>query len=166
MTTNVFVGIDPGSSGGIAALDANGRVMVAQAMPDTDADVLALMRETLKFMATPFACIERVSASPQMGVVSAFKFGRGLGGLMMALQALGIPHDAVLPTKWQTLLGCRTGGGRMGERDHTAAKNLTKARAQQLWPEYPRITHAIADALLIAEFCRRVHCPMKEAINA
>lgn len=54
----------------------------------------------------------------------------------------------------------------MGERDHTAAKNLTKARAQQLWPEYPRITHAIADALLIAEFCRRVHCPMKEAINA
>jgi hypothetical protein len=34
-------------------------------------------------------------------------------------------------------------------------KNVTKRRAQQLFPQL-KVTHAIADALLIAEYGRRV----------
>jgi hypothetical protein len=59
--------------------------------------------------------------------------------------AAGIPYDLVLPVKWQTAMSCRTKGD----------KNVSKARAQQLFPDV-KVTHAIADALLIAEFCRRV----------
>ena len=32
-------------------------------------------------------------------------------------------------------------------------KNVTKNRAQQLWPTI-KVTHAIADALLLGEYCR------------
>jgi hypothetical protein len=85
------------------------------------------------------------SASPQMGVTSAFTFGKGYGGLLMLLTALDIPFDQITPRKWQTAMGCLSGGD----------KNVTKRRAQQLFPKLT-ITHAIADALLLAEFCRRV----------
>jgi hypothetical protein len=79
-----------------------------------------------------------------MGVVSAFTFGRGYGGLLMALTALEIPFVDVSPQKWQGAIGCMTKGD----------KNVSKAKAQAMFPTI-KITHAIADALLIAEWCRR-----------
>jgi hypothetical protein len=35
-------------------------------------------------------------------------------------------------------------------------KHISKQRAQQLFPS-AKVTHAIADALLLAEYCGRVH---------
>ena len=40
-------------------------------------------------------------------------------------------------------------------------KNVTKSRAQELFPEL-KITHAIADALLIAEYGRRVRIDVSD----
>src|SRR5678816_2283590 len=137
----IFIGIDPDLSGGIAALDASGAVVSVVAMPATEVDVLV----ALKFSDGARAVLERVSASPQMGTVSAFTFGRGFGGLRMALAAQMIPFDEVTPGKWQQVMGCRTGGD----------KNISKRRAQALFPSV-KVTHKIADALLIAEYCRRL----------
>ena len=47
--------------------------------------------------------------------------------------------------RWQKYLGCLTKGD----------KNVSKAKAQELFPDL-KITHAIADSLLIAEYGRRV----------
>jgi len=77
-------------------------------------------------------------------VASSFKFGQGFGHLEMALTAAKIPFTYVTPQKWQKELGCLTGGD----------KNVSKSRAQQLFPHI-KCTHAISDALLIAEYCRR-----------
>ena len=155
--SKLYIGIDPGESGGIAGLNGEGRVVLIEAMPPTDADILRVLRVMLASVHDPdaFAVVERVGASPQMGVSSAFKFGGSARAVRMALTAVGIPYDQVLPTKWQTLLSCRTGGGELGKRSATEAKNITKRRAQELWPER-RITHNVADALLLAEYCRRV----------
>jgi hypothetical protein len=79
-----------------------------------------------------------------MGVTSAFTFGRGYGSLLMALTAKRVPFDEVPPGTWQKTMGCLSGGD----------KNVTKRRAQQLFPAV-KVTHAVADALLIAEFARR-----------
>ena len=49
----------------------------------------------------------------------------------------------VSPVKWQTAMGCRTGGD----------KNVSKAEAQRLWPSL-KITHRNADSLLLAEYAR------------
>lgn len=152
----LFIGIDPGASGGLACLDRVGHFVLVEKMPETPGDILSVVHLMLaaKPMAPAFAYLEKVSTSPQMGVASAGSFMRNVGRLETALAAAHVPYDWILPTRWQTVLGCRTGGGKFGQRDATAAKNLTKARAQQLWPA-AKITHAIADALLLAEFCRR-----------
>ena len=143
-----YFGIDPGVNGGIALLDGEGHVIEALKMPTTDADLLHHLLFNFVFKFVPTRCravLERASASPQMGVVSAFTFGRGYGALRMALTASQIPFDEVSPVKWQTAMGCRTGGD----------KNVSKRRAQQLFPGVT-VVHAIADALLLAEYCRRV----------
>lgn len=77
-------------------------------------------------------------------MASSFRFGQSYGFLRGVLVACRVPFDQVTPAKWQRNLGCLSKGD----------KNVTKAKAQELWPEL-RITHAIADALLIAEYGRR-----------
>jgi hypothetical protein len=92
------------------------------------------------------AYIEGVNAMPGQGVVSTFKFGMNYGLWQGILVALKIPFERVYPLKWQTAMSCRTGGN----------KNISKARAQELFPRI-KVTHAIADALLIAEYGRRLY---------
>ena len=121
-------------------------------MPETDAELLGLLHELATLGNPVTATIERVFSSPQMGVKSAFSFGASKGRLMMALTAANISYDEVTPQKWQRSLGCLSKGD----------KNVTKSKAEQLFPQasfvgnLSRITHAVADSLLIAEFCRRL----------
>lgn len=147
----IFLGIDPGLSGGVAALTKSGMWVTAQKMPATERDLLELLQEVRRDAAgygtdQIRATLEFVRSSPQMGVASAFKFGAGYGGLRMALAASAIPFDEVTPQKWQVAMRCRSGGD----------KNVTKRRAQELFPG-GAVTHAIADALLLAEYGRRLH---------
>ena len=141
---NVYIGLDPGQAGGIAVIV--GADVRAVKMPDTERDVLDYLRncQTLSD-GYIYGMLENVHSSPQMGVSSAFKFGVGFGGLRMALVAAGISFDLVTPQRWQKLLGCRSQGD----------KNVTKRRAQDIFPQIA-VTHAIADALLLAEYCRRI----------
>lgn len=55
-----------------------------------------------------------------------------------------VPFTEVTPQKWQRAMGCLSGGD----------KNVTKARAQQLWPTL-KLTHANSDAYLLAEYARK-----------
>jgi hypothetical protein len=141
----IIIGIDPGTNGGIAWITSDGKAC-AEKMPDTLQDLWELI-ESIGFDIpdyTPYqikAYIEQVSSSPQMGVVSAFTFGRGYGNIEMALTAAGIPFERVRPQVWQKALGCLTKGD----------KNITKRKAQELYPSI-KVTHAIADSLLIANY--------------
>ena len=163
----IFIGIDPGVSGGIALLREDGSVVRAVAMPATEADLFQLLSDLDRFSGPndsgPVkAVLERVSASPRMGVVSAFTFGKGYGALLMALTATRISFDLVSPSKWQPAMGViYSGRAKQGQRD----KNVSKRRAQQLFPSLT-ITHAIADACLLAEYSRRLESGryVKEAI--
>ena len=138
----IFFGIDPGKSGSISAIwDDGGAYMQHCKLNGTEADVAQFVQDFDGQSA--HAMIERVSSSPQMGVVSAFTFGRSYGFLRGLLAGLKIPYSEVSPQKWQAAMSCRSKGD----------KNVTKARAQQLWPTI-KITHANADSLLIAEYAR------------
>lgn len=151
----VFFGIDPGKSGGVAGLSVEGKVVVLEKRPDDLAALCAIFRP----WPTAFAMIEFVRSSPQMGVSSAFTFGRGLGQLEVAMVAAGLRYEEVLPRTWQKSLGIGYGGA----LTDVEKKNITKAQALALFPpdrywiEARPITHATADALLIAEFCRLSH---------
>lgn len=139
----LIIGIDPGASGGIAWHTDGG--MDCCKMPETERDVWhALQTLVVSSDGKRKAYIEKVHSSPQQGVTSAFTFGRGYGFLRGCLIALEIPFEEVTPQKWQSAMGCMTKG----------KKNVSKSRAQQLWPGIT-ITHAVADALLICEHGRR-----------
>lgn len=141
----LFLGIDPGKTGGIAALRKDGGIYVVSSMPDTDHELLAFLEGLGQgFGKDAFAFVERVHSMPKQGHVGAFTFGRNVGALHMALCSAGIGFDLITPGTWQAALSCLSGGD----------KNVTKRRACQLWPRQT-ITHATADALLIAEFGRR-----------
>lgn len=140
-----YIGIDPGKGGGIAAVNKTGYILAAVHMPATIADLLEELQPYGLLQGAAFAILEFVRSSPQMGVGSAFTFGRGVGHIEASLVASKIPFDEVTPGRWQAAMQCLSGGD----------KNVTKARAQKLWPRH-KITHAIADALLIAEYGRRL----------
>jgi len=137
----LYIGIDPGKSGGIAFIPEKGKAW-AHSMPDTERDVLELLQSVLEY--EPQAVMERVGPMPKQGVVSTFTFGMGYGALGMALIATEIPFERVSPAVWQRSLDCLTKGD----------KNVSKRKAQELFPHI-KITHSIADALLIAEYARR-----------
>lgn len=141
---SVFIGIDPGQSGGIALVSDG--FAFADKMPETEADTAELLWNTLAFKAGGKAMcfIEAVHSMPKQGVASSFKFGRSYGFLRGLLIGLKIPFEEITPQVWQKEMNCRTGGN----------KNVSKAKAQQLWPAL-KITHATADSLLIAECARR-----------
>jgi crossover junction endodeoxyribonuclease RuvC len=133
-----ILGIDPGANGAIAWI-TNGKPCVEK-MPDTLQDLWELLRD-IAVEGQCVAYLEQVHSSPQMGVVSSFTFGNGFGRLEMALTAAGIPFERVRPQVWQKVMGCMTKGD----------KNVSKRRSQELFPQI-KVTHAIADALLIASY--------------
>jgi len=140
----ITIGIDPGKNGGIAVIDELGHAY-ADKMPETLQDLFEHFDSfNLSHTGDRRAYLEQVHSSPQMGVKSAFTFGNGFGHLEMALTACSIPFERIRPQVWQKALGCLTKGD----------KGITKAKAQEMFPSI-KMTHAIADSLLIAEYGRR-----------
>lgn len=138
----IFFGIDPGKSGAVSAMWDDGVPSTSFCkLSETEQDIADWFQQF--DLAKAKAVLERVSASPQMGVVSAFTFGRSYGFLRGVLCGLRIPVAEVAPAKWQAAFGCRTKGD----------KNISKSAAQQRWPSL-KITHANADSLLLAEYGR------------
>ncbi len=139
------MGIDPGMSGGLAIINQNGFSPVIYAFKDkTNADIASVL-EKLFYIYDCFCYIENVHSMPEQGRVSIFTFGKNYGGLLMALACFKIPYTTVSPVKWQRHLRCLSRGD----------KKVTRAKAQELFPDI-KVTHAIADALLIAEYGRQI----------
>lgn len=145
-----YLGCDPGKEGGLALI-IPGSCPFALRMPETERDLWDSIRDISKLCdGNVIAAIEQVHSMPRQGVASTFTFGRGYGGLRMAILAAGIPFVDVTPQKWQKAIGCLTGGD----------KKVSLAKAQQLfptaeWKGTQKYKLAIADALLIAEWLRQ-----------
>lgn len=137
----VYLGIDPGASGAIAALTSAGPIWIK--LSETEHDVSEWLANYANRDGSR-AIIEQVNAMPKQGLSSTFKFGKSYGFLIGLLTAHRVPYKLATPRTWMRAIGTMSGGD----------KNLTKAAAQRMWPDL-KITHANADALLIAEYCRR-----------
>jgi len=137
-----YMGVDPGMSGAIAILCSDGNVVRLIRLDSTEHDVAISVGSLAPYIR--MAYLEKVHSMPRQGVASTFKFGTSYGFCRGVLVSHAIPFVEVTPAKWQQAMGCRTKGD----------KNVSKAAAQRLWPA-EKITHRTADALLIAEHCRR-----------
>ncbi len=141
------IGIDPGANGGIAVLDDSGAVIFFSKMPATPQDLIDCLSE---FANDSVCTLERVQGMPKQGGSAMFNFGKGFGYIEMALIALKIPTETITPQKWEKTY--QLGASR--DCTKTEWKNKLKAKAQQMFP-YIKMTLAICDALLIAEYGRR-----------
>lgn len=150
MQPSSFCAIDPGASGGYVVRNSAGTVVSVGAYHEP-ADVVKVVK-WMKGMAvadyTVAAVIEKVWASPVMGVASAFSFGENYGAWVMAFRAHGIPVYAVTPQQWQRVMAPDIDG--QGQ----ARKAALKVQAAKLFPEI-KPTLAICDALLISEYVLR-----------
>lgn len=148
------IGIDPGASGAIALIHSG--VIHTCRMTETDADVAEFLNCWLRSVQlSSFAFIEKVHSMPKQGVSSSFKFGASYGFLKGLLTGLKIPFEEVTPQRWQKAMGCMTKGD----------KNVSKAACQRLFPQ-EKVVHATADAMLIAEYCRRELVARGNQMNA
>lgn len=146
----IYLGIDPGVSGGMAVLDAQAKVLLLTKMPQNTPAHIAFLQRVLAAAGGAdkvFGAIELVHSSPQMGVRSAFTFGRVYERCTALAIAAGITYLSPTPQGWQGAMKCRTRGD----------KTVTLKAARALFRSQVVITNYTADALLLAEFCRRQH---------
>lgn len=146
-----IVGIDPGLSGALAALDAQGRVLEVADMPVLTTgngrsvlDVVQLRALLLRLLPFRGVWVEQVSAMPTDSRVSAFSFGRSVGALEACCVLCALPLHRVSPQAWKRAAGLPAG----------APKAASVETAQRLVPSSaPYLTrvrdHNRADAVLI-----------------
>ena len=145
-TYHPVLGLDPGVRGGVAVLRPDRSIAVVHAFrPDmTEQELFSLVRSCarlLKQMTGEDAFLEQVGYMKGDGGLGAFTFGKVYGIAKAALWAGEVHVRDVSPMTWQAKMGCLSGGN----------KNVTKEKARAIFPKQ-KITHAIADALLIARY--------------
>ena len=163
----IFLGIDPGITGALAAATPSGKLEWVMDMPVRDAgkkgrkaqeidgaELARLLRPHLPDIAE--AWIEEVHAMPHFsrlpsskakghGVQTAFGLGDSRGVIRGVCEALGIPVQRIYPVTWKKRYGLT------GE-----AKDASRAAAIRLYPGCEvlsrRKDHGRAEAILIARY--------------
>lgn len=109
MEPALILGIDPGLAGALALYDASADHLRVEDIPTfkigtksvIDANGLARIVDDWVSGQRVVAFLEFVSASPQMGVTSAFKFGVGFGLIQGVLAANFVRVEMVTPPAWK-----------------------------------------------------------------
>ena len=158
MTGRVYLGFDPGMSGAIAGIYAEGHAVVFD-MPtvvtvrtrrEVVARELAAIVAPLAAGGDAVAVFEQPIAMPSQASQSTLAAGRNAGLIEGVLAALGIPYESTYPAKWKPAMGLPKG----------ALKDASRARAMALFPALAeRLSRkkddGRAEALLLAEWRRR-----------
>lgn len=107
------IGIDPGLTGALAVLDADGIIVTLADLPVIrdrslawidGGELQSLLLDALRGRPAR-AVVERVSAMPRQGVASSFTFGVGFGSILGVLQAMQIGIELVTAAQWKRSLG-------------------------------------------------------------
>ena len=149
----IYVGIDPGASGGIVAIGPDNKVLVHAKCPSTVHDLADVYRDICELPGRYDDCsikatIEAVHSMPGNSGRSMFSFGTNYGMHLGLLASNKIPYmKPITPYTWMKHYGKMP-------KDKRDRKNHIKQLAQQLYPNTDRpITLATSDAVLIAHYC-------------
>lgn len=170
----IYIGIDPGSTGAIGIIHSRSNRQEVYDIPiinkRVDFNELATI---LTFSENNVKCfIEKSQPMPGQGVVGVFNYGIHYGFLLAALISEEIPYEEITPQLWKKEFDLIISKEAKAEFSVTEIKNMAKARsvetAMNLFPkiseEFRRIKnrsndytllHGRAEAILIAEYCRR-----------
>ena len=156
----VFVGIDPGLTGAIAAYTPSTQALDVVDVPETDGAIdMDRLFGTWPPSYAKVAAIERVGAMPKQGVSSAFNFGHTTGILYAMAWLKADKVIQVTPQQWKFGVGIKSNP----EHDKKARKTASRQRAIELFPEHAHLfqrvqDHDRADAALMAWYlAHKVH---------
>lgn len=145
----IFIGIDPGKSGGIACIDTETGICYTE--PYSDKALIDLCNSTSRKGQNVVCCLEKVGAMPGQGVVSMFSFGQSVGYIKGVLESFLIPYQEITPQRWKREFGLNS------------EKAASAKVCSRLFPEVsllatPRCKKphdGMTEALLMAEYARR-----------
>lgn len=166
----LYVGIDPGKGGAVASLDDAGKVVALVAMPSTELEIWELFEfmepETTRVMFEKLSGVvyeEKNGAggkkirTPKQSPARIAEQYRNYGHLQMALAGHHLDCEEILPRQWQQMMGISKGGkDTYAERKERSRVAASKLFPQQFAGKTKKWGLTVADALLIAEFQRRV----------
>lgn len=157
----IFIGVDPGKTGGLVAISETREILVARSIPMTgnEYDLPGLLQWLRGWLPDEtHVAYEALHAMPMKKGGTKANFSRGyvMGAIETALAALRLPSTPVRAQAWQKVMFA----------GQTVAKGESKAAAliaaKRLWPskiwtvgQGTKPHEGIVDAALIAEWCRR-----------
>ena len=145
-----FIGIDPGKSGALAVLDDEGCVWNTMTFNESD---YALVLNEVASAPNVRVVLEHVGAMPGQGSVSMFNFGANFGFIKGLLAANNLPYELVRPQKWKRMFSCTSDKNTSVEVAHRLFPNVDLRRTERCSKPHD----GIAEALLMAEYCRRTN---------
>ncbi len=154
----IYLGVDPGMSGGFVRIDDTG-IRSVHSMPSTQYDLYKLVKAFSRDDHLQ-CCIEWIPHSIfGIGKTSMSKLYGNYAACTMALVACSIPFFEVPPKEWQKALGIIK---RKGEAQNKW-KDRLRQKAQNLYPKFGwdnynlGVQRTFSDAALIAAYCKRYH---------
>jgi crossover junction endodeoxyribonuclease RuvC len=151
----IFVGIDPGLDGGLAALTPEGLALqvmpVVKVLKGRQLDEQAIVQWLAPFVPRACAYIELVHAMPKQGVVSMFTFGTGWGLVRGICAGMGLPYELVRPQEWQAAML----KGQPPGSEYLVASRLWPNAEWRATERCAKAHSGLVDAALIAEYGRR-----------
>jgi len=152
----VIIGVDPGLTGGLAAISSEWHPRLAP-MPTIGKQIdFGQLSEWLRLYGVVSGgqvFLERAQAFPKMGRSACFNYGASYWGVQAICACLKIPCTLVPPAKWHRALVV----GRDGDPKMRALQTVMR-----LFPDVDLIIgkgkkphQGVVDALLIAEWGRR-----------
>lgn len=157
---DVYLGIDPGFSGAIAALyEDHVDVLCMPLMPalsgkgKNEIDVVAIKEWIQKQGFIKLATIELVHSMPRQGTTSSFHFGQTFGTLIGIIRTLGIPLAGVSPQKWKKTLFGKSTSDKQVSIDYIR-KNYPDVNLLRT-PKCTKPHDGIAEAICLAEYGKK-----------
>jgi hypothetical protein len=174
----IYLGVDFGAKGALAALDESGKILNVIKTPlksGTDEidcfQVYSWLYENFnEYDYEVIACGEKLHAIFKAAASTTFSFGKNVGKIVGIIECLDMEYVEVRAVDWQNYMFTtlsipethqtkKTPSGKL-KKD---TKIMAKAAVSKLWPKQDTKHDGINDALLIAEFARKTHGTQKES---
>jgi len=153
-----YVGIDVGLGGAIAGIYGDGAWVVPMPTLGTKQRKTLDLGEIASSLVYEqrFVCLEEVSPGPKMGKAQCMRLGQSQAYIVGMLVATGIPYQIVKPRIWQKEMLTANIRGDTKRAAIAAAKALFPGVSLKRTERCTKDDDGMADALLLAEFARRL----------
>ena len=145
--SKVYIGIDPGMSGGLCVIEDD--FIKAYACPRNIQDMALLfaMAISVNETKTVVAYIEKVWARPTDGKSSIWKFAENYGTWKGIAGAYEIDLQTVSPQMWMKHF-------ETPKMEKSARKRYLRDKARSMYPDLKKVSLKTADAILIATYAK------------